>query len=143
MTRTDCQSWTLLLSAFIDGEQKSFFERYNDWIYYGLMALSFVGSAMAWLMNYSKVDDRVKKLTALDRLLELMTTARHAQTLEALEEVQAEADDILHAAIHQVENENLDQAALQAFALALEETRGAIAERRASLVGASAQSYAR
>ena len=125
-------------AAFIDGEQKSFFERYNDWIYYGLMVMSFVGSAAAWLMNYTKVDDRVKKLVALDRLLELMRAARQAPTLEALEQAQAETDEILHNTILQVENEKLDQAALQAFALALEQTRAAIAERRAALAAAAA-----
>jgi TRAP transporter TAXI family solute receptor len=126
-------------AAFIDGEQKSFFERYNDWIYYGLMLLSFVGSAAAWLMNYSKVDDRAKKLTLLSRLLDLMQEARQASSLDALEQLQAEADAILQATIRQVENENLDQTALQAFSLTLQQTRGAIAERRALLMAAPAQ----
>ncbi|MFL5053319.1 MAG: TAXI family TRAP transporter solute-binding subunit [Xanthobacteraceae bacterium] len=126
-------------AAFIDGEQKSFFERYNDWIYYGLMLLSFVGSAMAWLMNYSKVDDHAKKLTLLDRLLEVMQEARQASTLDTLEQLQTEADAILQATIRQVENQNLDQTVLQAFSLTLEQTRGAIAERRASLMAALPQ----
>jgi TRAP-type uncharacterized transport system substrate-binding protein len=126
-------------AAFIDGEQKSFFERYNDWIYYGLMLLSFVGSAMAWLMNYSKVDDHAKKLTLLGRLLEVMQEARQASSLDTLEQLQAEADAILQATIRQVENENLDQTALQAFSLTLEQTRRAIADRRAVLVAAPAQ----
>ncbi|MFL4980264.1 MAG: TAXI family TRAP transporter solute-binding subunit [Xanthobacteraceae bacterium] len=126
-------------AAFIDGEQKSFFERYNDWIYYGLMLLSFVGSAMAWLMNYSKVDDHAKKLTLLDRLLEVMQEARQASTLDTLEQLQTEADAILQATIRQVENQNLDQTVLQAFSLTLEQTRGAIAERRALLMAAPAQ----
>jgi len=67
-----------------------------------------------------------------------MRTARQAPTLEALEQAQAETDEILHNTILQVENEKLDQAALQAFALALEQTRAAIAERRAALAAAAA-----
>jgi TRAP-type uncharacterized transport system substrate-binding protein len=126
-------------AAYIDGEQKSFFERYNDWIYYGLMLLSFLGSAMAWLMNYSKVDDRMEKSHALDRLLELMRQARNVPSLQALDQLQAEADDILQITIQEVENNKLDQAGLQAFSLALEQTRGAIAERRAVLAAAPAQ----
>jgi len=125
-------------AAYIDGEQKSFFERYNDWIYYGLMILSFAGSAMAWLMNYSKVDDRVQKLHALDQLMDLIRAAREATDVPALDRLQAEADDILQAAIQQVENNKLDQAGLQAFSLALEQTRGAIADRRALLLAGSA-----
>jgi len=120
-------------AAYVDGEQKTFFERYNDWIYYGLMLLSFFGSAAAWLMNYSKVDDRVQKSHALDRLIELMRQARSVPTLEELDRIQAETDDILQSTIQDVENNKLDQAGLQAFSLALEQTRGAIAERRATL----------
>src|SRR5262245_55824911 len=127
-------------AAYIDGEQKSFFERYNDWIYYGLMILSFLGSATAWLMNYSKVDDRVQKLHALDQLMDLIRAAREAPDVPALDRLQAEADDILQAAIQQVENNALDQAGLQAFSLALQQTRGAIADRRALLLARSAQS---
>jgi len=127
-------------AAYIDGEQKSFFERYNDWIYYGLMILSFLGSATAWLMNYSKVDDRVQKLHALDQLMALIRAAREAPDVPALDRLQAEADDILQAAIQQVENNALDQAGLQAFSLALQQTRGAIADRRALLLARSAQS---
>ena len=127
-------------AAYIDGEQKSFFERYNDWIYYGLMILSFLGSATAWLMNYSKVDDRVQKLHALDQLMDLIRAAREAPDVPALDRLQAEADDILQAAIQQVENNALDQAGLQAFSLALQQTRGAIADRRTLLLAGSAQS---
>jgi TRAP-type uncharacterized transport system substrate-binding protein len=126
-------------AAFIDGEQKSFFERYNDWIFYGLMILSFLGSSVAWVMNYTKVDARVRKLHALDRLLELMRAARNAGSVDALEELQAETDDILQATIQQVEYNNLDRTALLAFSLALEQTRGAIAERRAFLSTALAR----
>jgi hypothetical protein len=120
-------------AAYLDGEQKSFLERYNDWIYYGLMIMSFLGSAMAWFMNYSKADERVDKLHALDRLIELIRTARTSPTLEALNQLESEADDILQATIEQVENNKIDQAALQAFSLALDQVRRAISERRAAL----------
>jgi len=126
-------------AAYIDGEQKSFFERYNDWIYYGLMVLSFLGSAMAWLMNYTKVDDRVAKLNALDRLIALMRQARSTATLQELDQLEAETDDILQATIENVEGNKLDSAAMQAFSLALEQTRSAILERRAALRAPPAQ----
>jgi TRAP-type uncharacterized transport system substrate-binding protein len=128
-------------AAYIDGEQKSFFDRYDNWIYYGLMLLSFVGSAMVWLMNYSKAGDRVQKLHALDQLMDLIRAARNAPDVDALEQLQAKADDILQRTIQQVENNRLDQAALQALALALEQTRRAIADRR-TVLGGPAQSSA-
>src|SRR5262245_41046538 len=120
-------------AAYVDGEQKTFFERYKYWIYYGLMLLSFFGSVAAWLMNYSKVGDRVEKSQSLDRLVGLMREARNVPTLEELDRIQAETDDILHRTIQDVVNNKLDQAGLQAFWLALEQTRGAIAVRRTTL----------
>lgn len=126
-------------AAYIDGEQKSFFERYNDWIYYALMIFSFLGSAIAWLMNYSKADDRVKKLNVLDRLVELMKLARIAPDLPVLEQMQTEADDILQAIIQQIERGEIDQTALQAFTMALDQARSAIADRRVVLLASPAQ----
>ncbi len=35
-------------AAFIDGEEKTFLDRYSDYIWWGLMAFSAMGSAGAW-----------------------------------------------------------------------------------------------
>jgi TRAP transporter TAXI family solute receptor len=35
-------------AAFVDGEEKTFLDRYSDFIWWGLMALSAMGSAGAW-----------------------------------------------------------------------------------------------
>src|SRR4051812_38120320 len=55
-------------AAYLDGDLKSFFDRYNDLLYWGLMVFSFFGSALAGLLSYTKADDRVAKLRGLDRL---------------------------------------------------------------------------
>jgi TRAP transporter TAXI family solute receptor len=129
-------------AAYIDGEQKNFFERYNDWIYYGLMIFSFLGSALAWLMNYSKSDDRVKKLNVLDRLIELLKAARMAADVHELEGIQAEADDILQGMILQIERGEIDPSALQAFTMALDQARSAVADRRAALLAGPGEAEA-
>ncbi|NOS54572.1 TAXI family TRAP transporter solute-binding subunit, partial [Acinetobacter baumannii] len=35
-------------AAFVDGEEKTFLDRYSDFIWWGLMAVSAMGSAGAW-----------------------------------------------------------------------------------------------
>ena len=35
--------------AYLDGNLQSFFDRYNDFLYWGLMLFSFFGSALAFL----------------------------------------------------------------------------------------------
>src|SRR5258705_13450296 len=45
-------------AAFVDGEEKTFLDRYSDFIWWGLMALSAMGSAGAWFAGYLKKDER-------------------------------------------------------------------------------------
>ncbi len=45
-------------AAFVDGEEKTFLDRYSDYIWWGLMALSAMGSAGAWFAGYLKKDER-------------------------------------------------------------------------------------
>ena len=45
-------------AAFVDGEEKTFLDRYSDYIWWALMALSAMGSAGAWFAGYLKKDER-------------------------------------------------------------------------------------
>ena len=45
-------------AAYVDGEEKTFLDRYSDFIWWGLMALSAMGSAGAWFAGYLKKDER-------------------------------------------------------------------------------------
>ena len=122
-------------AAFFTGDQKTFFDRYSDLMYWGLMLFSFSGSAIAGIVGFTKVDDRVRRLKALERLLELTKAARHADAVEALDELQAEADLILGGMIREVENNTLDEAALMAFSVSLDQAQLAISDRRGTLLG--------
>ena len=82
-------------AAYLDGELKTFFDRYSDLLYLGRDA-GVVRSARAspGLLSYSKADDRVRRLHTLERLLEIAKSARTAETIQALDELQAEIDAI-------------------------------------------------
>ena len=45
-------------AAFVDGEEKTFLDRYSDIIWWSLMALSATGSIGAWFAGYLKKDER-------------------------------------------------------------------------------------
>jgi TRAP transporter TAXI family solute receptor len=120
-------------AAYYDGEQQTFFDRYGDMIYWIVMLLSLVGSAGAALVGYSRAGDRNKKLVLLNRLLDLMKTARRADSFESLDRLEAEADEILATAVGDAEKNDLDQSAMAAYSLALDQLRAAIADRRAAL----------
>ena len=120
-------------AAYIDGELKTFFDRYSDIFYIGVMLLSFVGSGLAGLLSYSKADDRVRRLHTLERLLEIAKSARSADSIQALDELQAEIDAIQTGMIHEVEASALDETAMMAYALSTERAEQAVIARRALL----------
>jgi len=97
------------------------------------MLLSGLGSGLAWFASYFRADDRVKSLKALDRLLDIVKAARNSETVEELIKLRQEADDMLSRTIRQVEANKLDESALMAFSLALDQAQLAISDRRSAL----------
>jgi TRAP transporter TAXI family solute receptor len=120
-------------AAYYTGEQQTFFDRYGDWVYLMIFAGSGLGSAGALLASYMKSGDRKRRLALLDRLHRMVRDARTADDPKRLDELQCEADEILSTAIRQVARNKLDDAALTALSLALDQTRITIAERRVAL----------
>ncbi len=122
-------------AAYLDGELKTFFDRYSDLLYWGLMAMSVLGSGFAGLLSYSKADDRVRKLRTLEKLLEIAKSARSADTVKALDDLQAEVDDIQADMIREVEASTLDETAMMAYAMSIERAQLTISDRRTALAG--------
>ena len=122
-------------AAYLDGDLKTFFDRYSDLLYWGLMVFSFFGSGIAGLMSYSQADDRARRLRALERLAEIARAARSADTSQALEALQNEVDDLHVGMIHEVEENTLDETAIAAYGVSFDQAQRAIADRRAALSG--------
>jgi hypothetical protein len=121
-------------AAFVDGEEKTFLDRYSDFIWWGLMALSATGSAGAWFAGYLKKDERSNNSTLRERLLDMIATARRSDSTEELDQMQAEADKILRDTLHCFEHGAIEQGALTAFNIALEQFHNAVADRKALLM---------
>jgi TRAP transporter TAXI family solute receptor len=121
-------------AAFVDGEEKTFLDRYSDYIWGGLMALSAMGSAGAWFAGYLKKDERSSNSSLRERLLDMLARARHSDSTEELDQMQAEADDILRDALQCFENGAIEEGALTAFNIALEQFHNAVADRKALLM---------
>jgi TRAP transporter TAXI family solute receptor len=121
-------------AAFVDGEEKTFLDRYSDFIWWGLMALSAMGSAGAWFAGYLKKDERNNNSSLRERTLEMIAAARRSDSTEELDAMQSEADDILRDTLHCFEHGAIDEGALTAFNIALDQFHRAVADRRAVLV---------
>jgi len=124
-------------AAFIDGEEKTFLDRYSDYIWWGLMALSATGSLGAWFAGYLKQDERNTNASMRERLLDMIATARRSDSADELDQLQAEADDILRNTLHCFEDGALQEGALTALNIALEHFHNAVADRKALLMSLS------
>jgi TRAP transporter TAXI family solute receptor len=120
-------------AAFVDGEEKSFSDRYSDYIWWTLMGLSALGSVGAWFASHLKKDERGNSISLRGRLLIMLSTARHSDSLDELDELQAEADTILRDTLTSFENGAIEGGALTAFNIALEQFHNAVADRKALL----------
>jgi len=65
-------------AAYIDGDQKSFFDRYSDVFYIGVMVFSGIGLVLAAIAGLANSGERSRRLQPLARVLALMKEARAA-----------------------------------------------------------------
>jgi hypothetical protein len=121
-------------AAFVDGEEKTFLDRYSDYIWWSLMALSAMGSAGAWFAGYLKKDERNTNSSQRERLLDMLKAARNSDSTEDLDQMQAEADDILRDTLLCFERGAIEEGTLTAFNIALEQLHSAVADRKALLM---------
>ena len=124
-------------AAFVDGEEKTFLDRYSDYIWWALMALSATGSIGAWFAGYFKQDERNTNASMRERLLDMIATARKSDSAEELDQLQAEADEILRSTLHCFEDGAIQEGALTALNIALQYFHSAVADRKALLMNPS------
>ena len=89
-------------------------------------------------MRYSlKHDEREQNTLHRDRLFDTISKVRQAQTLEELAAMQSEADGILRETLECYDDGAIEEGALSALGLVMEQFDEAVVERRAEL-GANA-----
>src|SRR5580700_7915039 len=119
---------------YLNDDQKTFFDRYGDDIFYGMLIFPVFGSAIAGLASYLRSDSRTRRLRLLQKVLDMVRKAHNTQTVEAMEHLQVEADNLVIAIIHLSEHEEFDESVRMSFAFALDQLRFAIAARRTAIL---------
>jgi hypothetical protein len=123
--------------TYLGDDQKTFFDKYGDGIFYGILIIPAFGSVITALASYFTVNRRARRIQLLHRLLQLMKKARSTDLLETLDQLEVEADKILAATILQAERNKLDEVGFRSFSLVIEQTRQAITARRIVLLECS------
>jgi hypothetical protein len=117
-------------AEYINDDTKSFMDRYSDVLYLAAAALSIIGSIFAGI--YTKITR-----SAPERAGELATTvldigekAKHANSPQALDALQAELDDVLRGAVMGLRDGTISSDGLDTFKLGYQLVRDEIGTRR-------------
>jgi hypothetical protein len=121
-------------AAYLGDNQKSFFDRYGDQIFYGLLIFPVIGSGLAGALGYLRADRNTRRIREMHRLIQLVRRARTVTSVEELDNLQDEADNILSDILQETERGQLEEGSLAAFTLAIQQARLALAEQRTVLV---------
>ena len=123
-------------AAYIDGTERTFLERYSDVFWFAILLLSGLGSAGAWLRHYLKRDEREQTSLHREKLLEMISRAREAGSLDELAAMQHEVDATLRETLQSYDDGAIEEGDLSAFGLVLEQFHRAVIDRRMAIAAA-------
>ena len=117
-------------AAYIDGNERTFLEKYTDYVWGAILVLSGLGSAGAWLRHYWKRDEREHYTAHRDNLLAIISKVRLAESPDELAAMQSEADDVLRETLDCYDDQAIEEGDLAAISLVLDQFNHAVADRR-------------
>jgi TRAP transporter TAXI family solute receptor len=123
-------------AAYIDGTERTFLERYSDVFWFAILLLSGLGSAGAWLRHYLKRNEREQTSLHREKLLQMISRAREAQSLDELAAMQHEVDATLRETLQSYDDGAIEEGDLSAFGLVLEQFHRAVIDRRMAIAAA-------
>jgi hypothetical protein len=118
-------------AAFYDGDQKTFFDKYGDQIFYGSMLLGSLTSLLAGAWKF--MGSGTEAESPLNLLYALADRIHHAQNVSDLTTVEEEIDNILKAELAKFAKGDADAAEAAALGLAAHRLEHLINYRRSSL----------
>jgi TRAP transporter TAXI family solute receptor len=124
-------------AAYIDGTERTFLEKYSDYIWGVILLLSGLGSAGVWLRHYLNRNEREKITLHRDNLLTMISKVRQAESEEELTAMQGEVDGILREALDCYDDGGIEEGDLSAIGLVLEQFHHAVADRRFAMGSAA------
>jgi TRAP transporter TAXI family solute receptor len=122
-------------AAYIDGTERTFMDKYSDYIWGAVLLFSLLGSATAGVRHYIKRDERRLNTLHREKLVAAIAEVRNSEALEQLDALQREADDILRETLDCYDDGAIEESDLAAYGLVLGQFHHAVADRRAVLGG--------
>jgi TRAP transporter TAXI family solute receptor len=119
--------------GYLTGEQKTFLERYSDFLYLAIFGLSLGGSAIAAIAGYFGLGRKEPDPGRLPEVLLLLRSSRATDDPEELDHIAQRADDIFVEAIEQSKEPGFDASRFATLTLALDRLNATLADRRRAL----------
>jgi TRAP-type uncharacterized transport system substrate-binding protein len=119
---------------YFNREQQTFMDRYGDWLWLGLFAGGGLSSGFAWVGQLLARKRREVVDHVLDRLLCILSEARKAASVIALDELAMEIDGLVTHAVRHVRRRKGSTRTMGALMMAFDSARSAIADRRRDLL---------
>jgi TRAP transporter TAXI family solute receptor len=117
-------------AAYIDGNERTFLDRYSDYFWGAILLFSVLGSGAAWLRHYMKRDERNITTLHRDKLLSAIAQVRKTDSVEELDALQEEADEFLRETLECYDDGAIEEGDLSAYGLVLEQFHHAVVDRR-------------
>jgi len=101
-----------------------------------VLLLSVLGSVTAAVRHFIKRDERRLNTLHREKLVAAIAQVRKIESIEQLDAMQAEADDILRETLDCYDDGAIEEADLAAYSLVLGQFHHAVADRRAAISAA-------
>ena len=118
--------------AYVNGEQRNFFERYSDYLYLALFIGSGLGSVVAGAFGLMG-GRRDEPAVPVGRVEAMLDTVRDAKSRDELDAAEREADAVFRSVFSAGAAGKLSEAGIASVSMAMTELRARIAARRAAL----------
>jgi TRAP transporter TAXI family solute receptor len=125
-------------AAYIDGTERTFMDKYSDYIWGVVLLFSVLGSATAGVRHYIRRDERRLNTLHRERLVAAIAEVRKSESADELDALQAQADDILRETLDCFDDGAIEESDLAAYQLVLGQFHHAVADRRAALSSGAA-----
>jgi TRAP transporter TAXI family solute receptor len=122
-------------AAYIDGTERTFMDKYSDYIWGAVLLFSVLGSVTAGLRHYIKRDERRLNTLHREKLVAAISQVRKIDSIEELDALQCVADEILRETLDCYDDGAIEEADLAAYSLVLGQFHHAVADRRAAIGG--------
>ena len=119
--------------AYVSGEQRTWFDKYSDYIYLGLFLGSGLGSVTAGMFGWMRGRGQKGPEVPVRRIQTVLDAVRDAKSADELEAAEREADEIFRSVFGMGAEGQLSGDRIASFDLAMGELRSRIATRRAAL----------